>query len=166
MDSHIGQKHVIDFLFPAALFFVFAASALAVVLFAASSYQKTAAASDQNYGLRTALDYVTEKIRQGDTVGAVSVGEFYGHESLIIRQSYEDQACLTYIYEDSGYLKELFIREGAQASASAGTEIVKIRSFDISREKNCYRFSCEMPDGETVSAVVTVRSSSGEGGAP
>lgn len=166
MNQYSDQRHVIDFLFPIALLFVFAASSLSVVLFAADAYQKTAASSEHNHELRTALDYVTEKIRQGDTAGAVSVGTFDGHKSLIIRQSYGEQEYVTYIYEHDGYLKELFIRNDAQANASAGAEIAQIHSFDVSCEDRMYRLSCEMSDGKTSSALVTVRSSSEKGGAP
>ena len=166
MHNRSEKQHAIDFIFPIALFFVFIASSLIVVLLAASGYQKTVEGFDSHYKSRTSLDYVTEKIRQGDEKGAVSIGTFDGRQSLIIRQSYDGQDYVTYTYEDEGFIKELFIQEGAEASASAGTAILEASSFDLSLDSDgCFRLSVQTPDGREESAVVMVRTGTGKGGA-
>ena len=66
---------MIDFLFPVALFFVFALSALTVILLAARIYQSTTESSSLNYTARTSLSYINEKIHQNDCDGAVYLDE-------------------------------------------------------------------------------------------
>jgi len=70
----IKRKHMIDLLFPIALFLVLAASSLFLVILAANVYRKSVAWEESNYGSRTCLSYVTEKIRQSDTDGGVETG--------------------------------------------------------------------------------------------
>ena len=58
-----AQKgHVVDFLFTLALFCVFAASALMVVVIGANVYRQTVRGMDSNYDSRTSLTYLTEKV--------------------------------------------------------------------------------------------------------
>ena len=67
MKFRTRQKHIIDFIFPVALFFVFALCALTVLLLSARIYQSTTDSSSRNYTARTGLSYVSEKIHQNDT---------------------------------------------------------------------------------------------------
>ena len=67
----IRRRHVIDLLFPIALFLVLAASSLFLVILAANVYQKSVAWEESNYESRTCLSYVTEKIRQNDEKAAL-----------------------------------------------------------------------------------------------
>lgn len=50
----------------------------AVILLGAKVYQNTASRMESNYTVRTALAYVTEKIRHADESGAISPGELDG----------------------------------------------------------------------------------------
>lgn len=165
MHTRTERQHVIDFVFPIALFFVFAASSLVVVILAASVYQKTTASSERNYELRTSLDYVAEKIRQSDASDLLSVGTFDGCESLIIQHKHGTQSYVTYIYKHDGYLKELFIQEGVNVSASSGTPILAVSSFHISQTSDgCFRLFCETEEGQSEVAVIAVRSDCAKGG--
>ena len=64
------HRHVIDLIFPIALFFVFAASSLSVLILAANVYTSTTKRLSINDENRTVLSYLSEKIRQNDTDGA------------------------------------------------------------------------------------------------
>ena len=77
MRFRTKRRHMIDFLFPVALFFVFALSALTVLLLAARIYQSTTENSSLNYTSRTGLSYISEKIHQNDLGGHVSIGILY-----------------------------------------------------------------------------------------
>ena len=70
-----GKSSVIDLLFTLALFCVFCASALAVVLIGADVYTSTVRSMDRSYSTRTACAYLAEKARQSDRAGAISLGE-------------------------------------------------------------------------------------------
>ena len=78
-----ARSSVIDVLFTLALFCVFCASALAVVLIGADVYTSTARNMDQNFSARTAVSYVAEKVRQSDAAGAVALGEIGGGQALV-----------------------------------------------------------------------------------
>ncbi|MGI6110665.1 MAG: DUF4860 domain-containing protein [Bilifractor sp.] len=73
-----------------ALFALFMACAILVILFGARVYKSTVEKSNANYSSRTLLSYVTEKIHQNDRAGGVSVGEFDGMPALILEQSDTD----------------------------------------------------------------------------
>lgn len=78
MDLKNARKHSTDILFVLLLFLVFTSSALAVILLGAKIYQNTASRMESNYTVRTALAYVTEKIRHADESGTISPGELDG----------------------------------------------------------------------------------------
>ena len=63
---NIGKQrnHVIDFIFPISLFFVFAVSSLVVILLAANIYRSTTRESIDQDASRTVLSYISEKIHQ------------------------------------------------------------------------------------------------------
>ena len=58
-------SHMIDFLFPLALFFCFAVSAIVLILMATGIYRSTTESSARNHVGRTALAYVSEKSLSG-----------------------------------------------------------------------------------------------------
>ena len=63
-----GQRssHIIDLLFVLSLFCVFTVCAFLVVSIGANVYRATAENMENTYSTRTALAYVTEKLRQHD----------------------------------------------------------------------------------------------------
>ena len=153
------RKHVIDLLFPIALFFVLAASSLAVVLLASQVYRDTVSVSQVNDESRTSLSYVAWKIRQNDESGAVSIGNFDGQDSLILEQNYQGASYRTYIYEYEGYLRELMIRSEVEAGAGDGRKILKVHGFHMEeQETGLFRFSYEGEDGTIISTTLAVRS--------
>lgn len=85
MKRRNEKKHVIDFLFPLAVFFVLAASSVAIVVLASGFYSRQVKASSDSYSGRTALAYVTEKMHQNDENGAIADGTFDGENALVIR---------------------------------------------------------------------------------
>lgn len=159
MNLRTKPKHMIDVLFPVALFFVFALCALTVLLLSARIYQSTTENSSRNHTARTGLSYISEKIHQNDTDGNVHIGQLNGHEALILTQTYDDAIYSTYIYAYDKELKELFLKEDAQADLSAGTTILEIQDFSMEQlEEHLFHFQCTDQNGQTESAVVAVRS--------
>lgn len=159
MQFHTKRKHMIDFLFPVALFFVFALSALTVILLAARIYQSTTETSSLNYTSRTSLSYISEKIHQNDINDAVSLGSFDGCEALVIKQSVGEDIYYTYIYADNKELKELFVKDGTTAKASSGRKILDIQDFSIEQiSDHLLKFSCTDQNNQTASSVIGIRS--------
>lgn len=157
------RNHMIDFLFPIALLFVFAASSFVVILLAANIYGNTSSASTQHYETRTPISYVTEKIHQTDETGAVSVGTFDEQESLILSQMYGEKSYTTYIYMYNHKLMELFVQDGVSASAQSGTEIMDVTNFHVEETSpNLFHISCESSSGQRMSSFVSVLSLGGD----
>ena len=159
MRFQIKRKHMIDFLFPVALFFVFALSALTTILLAARIYQSTTEHSSLNYTSRTSLSYISEKLRQNDYNGSIQIGSFDGCDALVMEQIYEDDTYYTYIYAYDHELKELFIKKDVEASASSGRTILEIEDFSIEQlSPRLLRISCSDQKGRRASTVVSIKS--------
>lgn len=156
-----SNTHTIDFLFPVALFFVFSATALLVILLAANIYQNIVTTSNNNFEQSTTLSYITEKIRQNDSNGSsqIYLDHFDDSDALVIRQEIDDSFYLTYIYESEGELKELFIKEGVSATAETGTSIMEIHDLKMAEiSENLYQFTCISSDGSSSSTMISVHS--------
>lgn len=159
MRFRTQRNHMIDFLFPVALFFVFAVSALTVILLATNIYQSTTENSSLNYTANTSLSYITEKIHQSDENGKVSIGTFDGLDSLILEQEFNGETYFTYIYADQDELKELFVKDGVQVTAASGKAIIPIKSFTMKNAADqAYSFTCIDEDGQKATSIVSVHS--------
>ncbi len=153
--------HVIDAVFPIAVFFVFAASSLAVLLLAAHIYQDTTQASEDSYTTRTAYAYVSEKIRQGDENGAVQRVVVDGVPCLALNKHSDETgiAYAAYIYAYEGMLKELQIRDELSVDLAAGADIVPIKSFDIKElDHQLFRLDFEAVNGSAWTVYAAERS--------
>lgn len=158
--KHMNERrHVIDFLFPLALFFVLTATSVALVVLASGIYSRQVADSEDSFSSHTALSYVTEKLHQSDEYGAIDAGTFDGQDAIIIHQTYADQPYTTYLYQYDGYLRELFIREDVSASASAGRKILSVKDFAFEESQNgLFHLSCTNEDGSISDTYVSVKS--------
>lgn len=159
MERRSEKKHVIDLLFPLAVFFVLAASSVALVVLASGLYSKQVKESENSYSGRTALAYVVEKVHQSDENGAVDAGKFDGADALVIRQNYDQKEYVTYLYAYDGYLRELFIQQGIEAKATDGRKILEIANFEVVKmQDGIFRLYCENENGEKTDTFVSVKS--------
>ena len=163
LRSSKSHSHSMDFLFSIALFFVFAATALVVLLLSANVYEQIVHRSTHTFEQNTALAYLTEKIHQNDhgPNGSIELTQFDGCEALAISQSYNGTMYTTYIYEFEGQLKELFIQNGVQATAQAGTTILNLHHLDMKAiDEHLFEFTCYSEDGSSDSIIIGLRSDS------
>lgn len=159
MERKSKRHHVIDFIFPIALFFVFAVSALIVILLATNIYKSVTENSQELYTSRTALSYISEKVRQNDTAGAISIGTLDGADSLIIKETINNTTYTTYIYEQEHMLKELYIKEGVKPSLNAGKDILEIKNFQAKKiTDTLFKFTIVTDDGTTDSVTIGLKS--------
>lgn len=126
------KKHMVDILFVLTLFFVFALSALTLVILGANIYKSTVDHMEESFTDRTSYAYITQKLRQNDEEGALSIGNIGGEEALIMTQEVNNTIYNTFIYSYDGYLCELLTRADMEMEPSAGTKIIRIEdlSFD------------------------------------
>lgn len=124
-----NSSRKIDTVFIVSLFVMFAITAILLILIGARQYRFTADSMNRNYEIRTASSYLTEKVHQSDTITGVSVVDFSIGPALALADRQNDQTYITYIYYYDGSLKELFIKEDAAFTPSAGQTIVQLHGF-------------------------------------
>lgn len=124
-----NSSRKIDTVFIVSLFVMFAITAILLILIGARQYRFTADSMNRNYEIRTASSYLTEKVHQSDTITGVSVVDFSVGSALALTDRQNDQTYITYIYYYDGVLKELFVKEDAAFTPSAGQTIVQLHGF-------------------------------------
>lgn len=130
-----NRTHVTDILFTLSLFCLFTACAFLVVLTGIQVYRTTVSDMEDNYSSKTALSYVTEKIRQHDFAGGVSVVSLKGENALVLKDQADGETYLTYIYAYEDYLWELSVKEGTPVSRDMGQKIIQVQDFSIEKKK-------------------------------
>ena len=134
LDNRRSTK--IDSVFVIALFTMFAVTAFLLILIGAKQYQHTADTMDANYESRTISSYLTEKIRQNDSQGMISVTEFEGTPALTLYTTENDVNYITYIYYYDSALREIVVNESSVFSLSSGQEIIKTGNFEAELVQN------------------------------
>ena len=155
MNLKMRNKPVVDILFLLALFCVFLISALFIVLLGAKIYRKTVSNMDVNFKSRTALSYVTEKVRQFDHSGGAAVIHYGDTPVLVLNERIDDTDYSTFLYEKDGYLTELTARSDYDFNLTGGTKVVPIQGFNIERvSDSLYYFTLTDENGESISYYV------------
>lgn len=160
------RRFIVDILFVLALFGVFAVSALVVVTIGADVYQHTVRDMSRNYDSRTAIAYVSEKVRQadcslGDGSSAVRLSTLSGQPALCLREELDGEQFCTWLYFHDGFLKELYMREGANLGGnilSAGEDILQLSDLEYKQiADNLLSVSMTLPNGENKQLFLSVR---------
>lgn len=159
MKSKYGHRHIIDIVFTLALFCVFAASALLVVLIGANVYKSTTSMMGLNFETRTSLTYVSTKIRQNDSAGGVLLGELEGVPALILTREIDGDGYNTWIYHYEGALREIFAPENSMVAPQNGQKIMEVKSFKMeTAAPGALRFTSVDSLGRDISLVISPRS--------
>lgn len=123
-----------NLLFTMLLFLVFVLCALFTVLFGGRVYENISTRMEDNYTGSVALNYVANKVRQGDRAGAVQVVEIDGTPVLELSQEINESRYVTWIYYREGTIRELFTREDSGLGLADGLEIIECDGFVPSME--------------------------------
>ena len=125
-------------MFPAILFFAFLMCSIVTILIGSRVYENIRTRNDNSFFTDTALAYITNKIRQNDTAGSISVRDVDGTSVLILTSGNDDNKYETWIYSDNGIMKELFTKAESGLSTESGLEIMECGdlSFSIQKEKD------------------------------
>ena len=89
---------------------------------------------EQNYTGSVALNYIANKVRQGDRAGAVQVVEIDGTQVLELTQQVGELSYHTWLYYQDGSIRELFTREGTGLGLADGLEILECGGLKLSME--------------------------------
>ena len=112
---------------------VFALCILLVLLSGASGYRHLVERSEASYTRRTALQYLSTRVRQAESV---NLGEFDGCDALILEETVEGERYTTRVYWYEGWLRELYTVPGAKLPARAGTAILETDELSVRQGGN------------------------------
>lgn len=163
MNFRKRSKSIVDILFLLALFCAFLISALFIVLFGARIYKKTVVDMQTNYTSRTALSYVSEKLRQHDCADCVSVEITDGQPILALTQDMGGTKYCTYMFSYDGYLKEITIKAGEGVDLSSGQNLIELKSFTAEEVlDSLYHFTITDADDNVVDFYLSLYSHTNE----
>ena len=97
--------------------------------------------SDVDSG-RTAIQYISTKIRQADADGVIAVGSFDGAsaeqkgDTLIFTENFDNSEYSTRIYCNDGYLCELFGLSDGTFTMESGEKILEAESVAFEMDEN------------------------------
>jgi len=155
-------RHAADLLYSLALFCVFAACALMVVLMGADVYKKTVSAAEADYNSRTCVSYIATKLRQGDTQGAIAVQQLGGRSALSLDQEVGGTRYRTWLYQDGGQLCEQFVPADLQPDPAQGQQIMPLQGLEFSLDPSGrLKVTATQTDGTTETLYYTLRSTAG-----
>lgn len=141
------------------VFAVFMVSVLLVLLSGADTVQRLTQRDQRSYHHRTALQYITTRVRQADLAGAVNIDGT--GSTLVLTEQIEGQPYQTRIYCCEGYLREMFCAAGAELSPEFGEAILPMAHFAAARKDNTLRVELSLPDGSSEHLFLLLRSGGG-----
>lgn len=129
------------------VFTLYALCVLGVLMAGAETYGSLTQRGTDSFSYRTAVQYVSLKIRQADTSGGILLGDFEGLDALMLPETIGQHTYVTRIYCFDGWLRELYTPEGIAFSPEDGEKLLELTRLSFSREGNILRSELELPDG-------------------
>ena len=147
-------QHHIDGLLALLLFGVFASCLLAVLLGGAGAYRRL------TFTRRTAIQYISARVRQADSDGAVSVEPFGDCTALALTDS---AGYVTRVYCLDGHLMELYTSAETELQPEDGEKILAAEALELSLVDGLLTMVLTGDDGVQSRLSLSLRS--GEGAA-
>ncbi len=133
-NRSISKSHLMGTLYTMLLFLVFVLCALFTVLTGGKVYENMAVRQEQQYTGSVALQYLANKVRQGDIDGQVSVQNIEDTPVLELVQKVGDWKYVTWIYEYQGQICELFAAEDSGLGLADGIPIIECEGLLLSQD--------------------------------
>lgn len=118
------------------LFLVFVLCALFTVLIGGRVYENMSVRIEQQFAGNTALHYIANKVRQGDTAGMVRVRQVDEVPVLELSQGINGDTYVTWIYYQDQNICELFARSDSGLGLEAGIPVMECEGLNFFQEKN------------------------------
>ncbi|MCI8659006.1 MAG: DUF4860 domain-containing protein [Lachnospiraceae bacterium] len=135
MQQKKEQKgQIMGTLFTMLLFLVFVMCALFTVLAGGKVYENIGSRMADNYTKSVALQYIANKIRQGDEAGMARVLEVEGTSVLELRQEFDSGQYVSWIYYYDGSIRELFTRKDSGLGLPDGIPILECEGLSFTQE--------------------------------
>ncbi len=161
-----NHGQMINVLFTMLLFLVFVLCALFTVLIGGQVYENINIRSQDNYTGSVALQYVANKVRQGDREGAVRVTNVEGTDVLEIASGLEGGNYVSWIYYYDGSICELFSDPADGLGLADGLKIVACSGFNVSQSSDgrLIHIATEGEEGGSVSLALRCKENDLAGG--
>ena len=157
MKRQIRQKgRTLNLLFTMLLFLVFVLCALFTVLIGGKVYENINSRIQENYSSQVILNYVANKVRQGDQAGSVAVKTIEDTQVLELTQEIDGRKFITWIYYEDGAVRELFTSEGSGLGLKDGLEIAKCQGLTFSKEN--FVLKIQVTGSRSGSLLLNIRS--------
>ena len=162
--SNVSSFTLVPVLFVLTLFLLLSVLSVSVILAGSSVYEKISDNMEDNYDRRVSFSYLTTKIRQNDSDGNIYVEEKGGEQMLAIKENFEGEQYVTYIYYYDGWVREIFLDvidgKTVDFEFDWGDEIIKVDGFSFFFNDKAGRIEMSLTDrkGNTQSTKVALRS--------
>ena len=143
------------------VFAVLAVSMLAVLVTGAGIYNRLTTQGSAQYNCRTLSRYLTTRIHQADAAGQLSLEEFGGSPTIVLREQLGGEVYLTRIYCHDGYLRELFTPESGTFSPEDGEKLLPAQALHASRQGDLLFLQLDFSDGSRRELTLYLRSGGG-----
>lgn len=147
-------------LFTMLLFLVFVLCALFTVLTGGKVYENISTRMDQTYTGSVALQYVANKVRQGDLAGQVSVRDIEGTLVLELVEDIDGEDYLTWIYYLDGSIRELFTFSDSGLTLQDGLEILECGGLSFTQDGKLLTIETRGDGGGSL--ILSLRSAGGQ----
>jgi len=148
------KQHTIDIIFVLSLFCAFAVLALFVVVLGANVYKGISADMTRNFDARTSVAYLSEKIRQNDVQGGISVENVNGADALVLRREADGKTYETWVYVQDGWLSEVTVAQGTDVAQVGGEPVMELSSMEISQNGKLFSIGVEDTSGNRYTGTV------------
>ena len=141
------------------VFSIFAVGALFLCGVGANTYRDTTAVMQQNYDFRTGVMYLTEKTRQSDVAGAISVRKINGVDALVLTEQQSGKGYETWIFVYNNNLCEQLIASGADVILPLAQPIMPMESMNLSIDRSGQlTIELKTPDGLLSAMTLALKS--------
>lgn len=129
------------------VFTLFALCLLLVLLTGVEGYEALTARSEAQHTRRTALRYLTTRVRQAE---GVRLEDFSGSPALVLEETAEGECYITRVYCHGGWLRELYSLSEGAFSPEDGEKLLEADSLTVKQEGTLLRAELTVANGETL----------------
>ena len=140
------------------VFAAFLVCAMLVLLTGADLVEKLTQRDRENYLHRTAVQYVTMRVRQTDAEGMVEVRRVEDRDVLVLAELIDGCRYETLVYQYDGCLREMFCEAGMDIPLEFGEAILALDGFSARMTGSALDIQLQMKDGTTETVLLSLRS--------
>lgn len=121
----------ISLIFIVALFCLYTICSLLLGVLGANIYRESVAAGDKNYGIRTSVLYVCQKVRANDVAAAVRIETVNGADALVMTRDIAGHEYENWLFVADGWLTEALCPAGTEVFPASGQRVMELAALDF-----------------------------------